>query len=177
MNVLAIHRGELVAVSVIGIVLGAIALFLPDVTLLTVAILFGSYLVVSGIFRVSVAAFSRDSGAGARWLGGVLGVLLVAAGVYCLVSPERSLSVLAFVIGFGFVAEGIIDVMAGIQGIVSPTWLAVVSGVVSIIAGIVTFTLPGLALSAFLVVGAVLLIAVSVSTLLTLPRKNTVASM
>ena len=47
----------------------------------------------------------------------------------------------------------------------------------SIIAGVITFTLPGLAISAFLVFGAVLLIAVSVSTLLTLPRKNTVAAM
>jgi uncharacterized membrane protein HdeD (DUF308 family) len=176
-NVLAIHRGELVAVSIIGIVLGGFALFWPDATLFTVAILFGIYLVVSGVFRITVAALARDSGAAMRWLGGILGVLLVAAGVYCLVSPERSLAVLAFVIGFGFVAEGIIDLMAGIQGIVSPTWLAVVSGVVSIIAGVITFTLPGLAISAFLVFGAVLLIAVSVSTLLTLPRKNTVAAM
>jgi uncharacterized membrane protein HdeD (DUF308 family) len=176
-NFLAVHRGELVAVAIIGIVLGAIALFWPDATLVTIAILFGIYLVASGVFRVTVAALARDSGRAMRWLGGILGVLLVVAGVYCLASPERSLAVLAFVIGFGFVAEGIIDLMAGIQGIISPTWLAVVSGVVSIVAGVITFTLPGLAISAFLVFGAVLLIAVSVSTLLTLPRKNTVAAM
>jgi uncharacterized membrane protein HdeD (DUF308 family) len=176
-NFLAVHRGELVAVAIIGIVLGAIALFWPDATLVTIAILFGIYLVASGVFRVTVAALARDSGRAMRWLGGILGVLLVVAGVYCLASPERSLAVLAFVIGFGFVAEGIIDLMAGIQGIISPIWLAVVSGVVSIVAGVITFTLPGLAISAFLVFGAVLLIAVSVSTLLTLPRKNTVAAM
>ena len=55
--------------------------------------------------------------------------------------------------------------------------LAFVSGVISIIAGIVTFTLPSLAVSAFLIFGAILLIVVSVSTLLTLPRRHSVASM
>jgi hypothetical protein len=49
--------------------------------------------------------------------------------------------------------------------------------VVSLIAGIITLTLPSLAVSAFLIFGAILLIIVSVSTLLTLPRKHSVASM
>jgi hypothetical protein len=48
--------------------------------------------------------------------------------------------------------------------------------VVSIVAGVAAFLLPGLAVATFLIFGAVLLIAVSVSTLLTLPRRNTVAS-
>jgi len=100
----------------------------------------------------------------------------VVAGIYCLASPERSLLVLAFVIGFGWIAEGIVDIVAGIQGIVSPRWLAIVSGVISLIAGIVTFTLPSLAVSAFLIFGAIMLIVVSVSTLLTLPRKHSVAT-
>ena len=74
------------------------------------------------------------------------------------------------------IAEGIVDIVAGIQGIVSPRWVGIVSGVISLIAGIVTFTLPGLAVSAFLIFGAIMLIVVSVSTLLTLPRKHSVAA-
>ncbi|GAB3606814.1 hypothetical protein GCM10027413_22230 [Conyzicola nivalis] len=174
---ISVHRGELVAVAVVGIVLGIIALVWPNATLVTIAIVFGIYLVVSGIFRITVAFLAHDSTTGMRWLTGILGLLVVAAGVYCLASPERSLIVLAFVIGFGWIAEGVIDIMAGIQGVVSPRWLALVSGVISIIAGIVTFTLPNLAVSAFLIFGAILLIVVSVSTLLTLPRRHSVASM
>jgi uncharacterized membrane protein HdeD (DUF308 family) len=173
---LAIHRGEVVAVAIIGLVLGIIALVWPEATLVTIAIVFGIYLVSSGIFRITVALLSHDSTTSLRWLSAVLGILVVAAGVYCLASPERSLAVLAFVIGFGWVAEGVIDIMAGVQGVVSPRWLALVSGVVSIIAGIVAFLLPGLAIATFLLFGAILLIVVSVSTLLTLPRRNTVAS-
>jgi uncharacterized membrane protein HdeD (DUF308 family) len=174
---ISIHRGEVVAIAVIGIVLGVLALVWPSATLFTVAIVFGIYLVASGVFRITAAFLSHDSGTGLRWLTGILGALLVAAGVYCLASPERSLVVLAFVIGFGWIAEGIIDLMAGIQGVVTPRWLAILSGVVSVIAGIVVFTLPALAVSAFLAFGAVLLIIVSVTTLFTLPRKHTVATM
>lgn len=173
---LSVHRGEVVAVAIVGLVLGIVALIWPQATLVTVAIVFGIYLVVSGIFRLTVAFLAHDTATGMRWFTGILGLLVAAAGVYCLLSPERSLVVLAFVIGFGWIAEGVIDIMAGIQGVVSPRWLAIVSGVISLIAGIVTFTLPGLAVSAFLIVGAILLIVVSVSTLLTLPRKHSVAS-
>jgi len=173
---LTIHRGELIAVAIVGLVLGIVALVWPGATLVTVAIIFGIYLVVSGIFRITVAFLARDSGTGMRWLTGILGLFIVVAGIYCLASPERSLLVLAFVIGFGWIAEGIVDIVAGIQGIVSPRWLAIVSGVISLIAGIVTFTLPSLAVSAFLIFGAIMLIVVSVSTLLTLPRKHSVAT-
>jgi uncharacterized membrane protein HdeD (DUF308 family) len=59
---------------------------------------------------------------------------------------------------------------------VSPSWLALASGAVSIIAGIVAYLLPGLAVATFLTFGAILLIVVSASTLLTLPRRYTIAS-
>jgi uncharacterized membrane protein HdeD (DUF308 family) len=173
---LTIHRGELVAVAIVGLVLGILALVWPGATLFTIAIIFGIYLVVSGIFRITVAFLAHDTTTGMRWLTGILGLFIVAAGVYCLASPERSLLVLAFVIGFGWIAEGIVDIVAGIQGIVSPRWLAIVSGVISLVAGAITFTLPGLAVSAFLIFGAIMLIVVSVSTLLTLPRKHSVAT-
>ena len=174
-RILALHRGEVVAIAVVGLVLGIVALVWPNVTLATIAIVFGLYLVLSGLFRLSVAVFSSTSSTGWRVLGAVLGVLLVAAGVYCLVNPAQSLAVLAWVIGFGWIAEGVIDIMAGIQGLASPAWLAIVSGMVSLIAGIITFTLPSLAIQTFVFVGAILLIVVSVTTLLTLPRKHSVA--
>jgi uncharacterized membrane protein HdeD (DUF308 family) len=173
---ISVHRGEIVALAVIGLGLGIVALVWPGATLLTIAIVFGIYLVSSGIFRITVSFLSHDATTALRWLSGILGVLLVAAGVYCLASPERSLLVLAFVIGFGWIAEGVVDVMAGVQGVITPRWLALVSGAVSIIAGVVAFTLPGVAVATFLLLGAILLIVVSISTLLTLPRRFTVAS-
>lgn len=166
-------KGTLVAVAVIGIVLGILALVWPGATLLTVALLFGSYLVVAGVFRV-IAAITTDSlGSGVRWLLGVLGVLVIVAGVFCLANPFRSLIVLAFVIGFGWIFDGMVDVTAGATGMtLGPRWLAIVSGVVSIVAGVIVFLLPGLAVTTFVLFGAVLLIVVSATTLLTLPFRT-----
>jgi len=168
-----LHRGELIAVAVIGILLGAVALIWPDATLLTVAIIFGSYLVVSGVFRITAAFLAEGLSTPLRWLTGLMGLLVVVAGILCLADPFQSLVVLAFVIGIGWIAEGIVDVMAGFERTVAPRWLAFVSGSVSILSGITMFVLPVLAVAAFVTVGAVLLIAVSVTTLLTLPRSRT----
>lgn len=169
LGVLTIHRGQLVAVAIIGIILGLIGLFLPGVALITVAILFGIYLVASGIFRINAALLAHNLSAGVRWLTGLLGVLVVVAGVICLADPFRSLVVLAYVIGIGWIAEGIVDLMAAVQGSVHPRWFGWVSGVVSIVAGIVIFVLPAVGVATFVFIGAILLLFVSVSTLLTMP--------
>jgi uncharacterized membrane protein HdeD (DUF308 family) len=171
LGVLTIHRGQLVTVAIIGIILGLIGLFLPGVALITVAILFGIYLVASGIFRINAALLAHSLSAGVRWLTGLLGLLVVVAGVICLADPFRSLVVLAYVIGIGWIAEGIADIMAAVQGSVHPRWFGWVSGVVSIIAGIVIFVLPAVGVATFVFIGAILLLFVSVSTLLTMPRR------
>ncbi len=170
LGVLQIHRGQLVAVAIIGIILGVIGLFFPGGALLTIAILFGIYLVASGIFRINSALLAHGLSAGIRWLTGILGVLVVVAGVICLSDPFQSLVVLAYVIGIGWIAEGVIDIMASVQGSTRPRWLGWVSGLISVVAGIVVFVLPALAITTFVFIGSILLIIVSISTLITLPR-------
>ncbi len=171
-GVLRIHRGELIAVAIIGLTLGVIGLIWPAATLLTVAMLFGSYLIASGIFRITAAFVSEGIGTGLRWLTAIMGLVVILAGILCLANPYGSLVVLAFVIGIGWIAEGVIDIMGGLGRSGAARWLWIVSGAVSGIAGIVAFVLPALAIATFVTVGAVLLIAVSVTTLLTLPRRG-----
>jgi uncharacterized membrane protein HdeD (DUF308 family) len=171
LGVLQIHRGQLVAVAIIGIILGLVGLFFPGAALLTVAILFGIYLVASGIFRINSALLAHSLSPGIRWLTGILGVLVVVAGVICLSDPFQSLIVLAYVIGIGWIAEGVIDIMAAVQGSTHPRWLGWVSGLISVIAGIIIFVLPALAVTTFVFIGSILLLVVSISTLITLPRK------
>jgi uncharacterized membrane protein HdeD (DUF308 family) len=166
-----LERGWIIGAAIVGIVLGILALVWPGATLLTVAILFGSYLIVSGVFRLTVAFTAHRLSTGMRWFIGVLGGIVVLAGIFCLSDPAGSLLLLALVIGIGWIMEGIADIAGGAMGTShAPRWLAILSGVVSVIAGIVIFFLPGLALATFVLIGAILLIVVSVTTLLTLPR-------
>ena len=169
-SVLALHRGQLIAVSIIGIILGLIGLFFPTAALLFIAIVFGIFLVASGIFRINAALITHSLPAGIRWLSAILGILIVAAGVICLADPFQSLVVLAYLIGIGWVAAGISDVMAAIQGSVRPRWFGWVAGIVAILAGIVMFVLPALSLATFLLWASALLIVVSVAALLSIPR-------
>ncbi len=164
-------RTALIVSAVLGIVLGILALIWPGVTLLTVAFLFGAYLVVAGVFRLVFAFAAEGVGGGTRWLIGILGALVLVAGIIALANPFSSLLAIAIVIGLGWIFEGVMDLVGAATGhIRAPRWLTVLSGVVSVIAGVVVLFLPGAALATFVLWGAILLIVVSVTTLLTLPR-------
>lgn len=170
-GMLKVHKGQLIGVAIIGGIIGIVGLVFPGAVLLTVAILFGTYLVFSGIVRITSAFVTEQLSPGLRALTGVLGVLVVIAGILCLSNPFESLVILAIVIGVGWIMEGIIDVALGVRGIISPRWFGWVSGVVSIAAGVAMFVLPAAGIASLVLIGSILLIAVSVTTLLTLPRK------
>ena len=175
-GLLRVHRGQLVTVAVIGLVLGIIAILFPGATLLTVAILFGIYLIASGLFRITAAFVAEQMGTGMRWLSGIMGLLIVAAAVICLSNPFQSLVVLAVVIGAGWILEGVVDLAAGVRGTIQPRWFGWVSGIVSIAAGVAMFVLPAAGVLALVSIGGILLIVVSATTLLALPRKPKTAA-
>jgi len=171
-GLLRVHRGQLIAVAMIGLVLGVIGLLFPGATLLTVAIIFGVYLIASGIFRITAAFVANNLDSSMRWVTGVLGLLIVIAGILCLSNPFQSLVALAIVIGIGWILEGIIDLVGGVRGTIHPRWFGWLSGIVSMAAGVAMFVLPAADIFSLVAIGAVLMIAVSITTLLTLPRKN-----
>ncbi|WP_165069647.1 HdeD family acid-resistance protein [Marisediminicola senii] len=172
LGMVRVQRGQLVAVAVIGIVLGVIGLIFTDATLLTVAVLFGSYLIASGIFRITAALIDDTLSTGLRWFTGVMGLFVIIAGILCLANPYESLVVLALVIGIGWIAEGVVDMMVGLRSTGTPRVLGLVSGIISIAAGVAMFVLPAAGIASLVLIGSVLLIVVSVTTLLTLRRKN-----
>lgn len=169
-SILALHRGQLIAVSVIGLILGLIGWFFPVPGLLFVAIVFGIFLVASGIFRINAALLTHSLPAGIRWLSALFGLIIVAAGVICLADPFQTIIVLAYLIGIGWVAAGISDVMAAVQGSARPRWFGWVSGIVAILAGVVMFVLPAAGAESLLLVASILLVVVSLTALLSLPR-------
>ncbi|MBJ7289634.1 DUF308 domain-containing protein [Williamsia sp.] len=165
-------RAGLISTSVLGIVLGIIALVWPGPTLLVVAVLFGISLILTGAYRLSIAFSAKGLPTGLRVVFGVVGAIILIAGVLCLFDPAESLVLLAIVIGVGWIFQGVHDLMSDRAGTHNvPRWVLVLSGAISIIAGIVVITLPGLAIGTFITFGAILLIVVSVVNLLTLPRK------
>ena len=172
-SALALERGFVLATAITAIVLGIIAVFWPTVSLVTVGLLFGAYLIVSGVFRIVLAISSQTLRTGVRWFIGIMGALVLVAGVLALANPAQSLVVLALFIGIGWIVDGIAAMVGGFTGRTAlPRWLAVVTGVVSVIAGIVIFFLPTLAIATFVLIGGWILIAIGVATLFSLPPKK-----
>ncbi len=168
---LQLHRGETLTIAVVGIIVGVMALIWQDATLVLIGVLFGAYLIVAGIVRISAAMVSRHVRGGQRFLIGLLGLLILVAGVMCIADPTQSIVLLAFVIGVGWIANGVIDLIGAAARTIYPRWFGVIGGLFSLLAGLVALTLPVLTLQAFVVVGAILLIAISIMSLLTLPRR------
>lgn len=168
---LSIERSLIISLAVAAIVLGIIALVWPGITVSIVALLFGIFLVLSGILRIVIAFTATGASTGLRWFTGILGLLVVAAGIACLNDPTKSIIFIAYVIGFGWIFGGVADLLGGIRGGgAAPRALTIIGGVLGILAGIAIMLVPTLALSAFVVVGGILLIVVGIGTLVTAPK-------
>jgi uncharacterized membrane protein HdeD (DUF308 family) len=171
-ELVAAVRSMMIVTSIVGIVLGIIALVWPAATLFVIGILFGISLIVAGLFRLYTAFASSLLSGGWRFVLGLIGALILIAGIIALFNPEESLLFLAIFIGVGWIFQGVADLSHAVAGSLhTPRWLLVLSGVVAIVAGIVMLFIPGLALATFLWVAAIMLIVVSVVTLFTLPKK------
>lgn len=165
-------RTALIVTSVIGIIMGVIAVVWPGVTVLILGILFGISLVVAGVFRVAQAFAASFLSGGIRAFLGFVGVVMVIVGILALFSPAYdAVYLLALFIGIGWIFQGFNDLFsAGSRSQHAPTWFLIFSGVVSVIAGIAMITAGNFALSVFVWVGGIMLIVISVATLLTLPK-------
>jgi uncharacterized membrane protein HdeD (DUF308 family) len=170
-------RALRIAFGVGTVALGIVALFWPQVTLTAVAILFGIQLIVAGALRIATAVTSK---AVEGWLRAVLflvGILVLLAGVLCLRNPFVSLLGVAVLISFGWMVNGIMELLAATSPEVpGARWLHVLLGIVSIVGALVVLFWPGLALLTFNIIGGWLLIifgAMSAWSALREPRTAT----
>jgi uncharacterized membrane protein HdeD (DUF308 family) len=150
-------RVALVVSGLVAILVGILILAQPGVVLTVVGWLFGLFFIVTGVLRVGRSVGVRNENAGLRWISGILGVLLVAAGIVILLNPGFGVEVLAMVIGIAWIIEGAAALAAFAPD--SSRWLGVLYGVLSIVAGALVLILPSLAVDVFLLVAAIMLIA------------------
>ncbi|WP_347957413.1 HdeD family acid-resistance protein [Gordonia aichiensis] len=159
--------------SLVGLALGIAVLVWPRASLAVVGVLFGIALIVAGVTRLFAAFALTRAPSSLRLLLGVFGGVVSAVGVLATINPSQSLVLLGMFIGVGWIVGGFQDLFgARLTQTMVPAWLVVVSGVVSVLAGIAMIVLPAVAtLSAILWILAVLLIVVSLVTLFTVPSK------
>jgi uncharacterized membrane protein HdeD (DUF308 family) len=128
--------------GLLAVALGAAVLAWPAKTLLLAAIIFGAYLLITGISQV-IFAFSLHVSAGGRVLLFISGAASLVLAILCFRSLANSILLLAIWIGIGFIFRGVATAVSAISDPTLPGrgWQIFV-GVVSLLAGIVMLAEP-----------------------------------
>jgi uncharacterized membrane protein HdeD (DUF308 family) len=136
--------------GLVAVLFGLAALFLPGLVLEVLILLFGAYALVDGVLAF-FAAF-RSSGRGMRRplliIEGVIGVLF---GLVTLFWPGLTALALVYVVAFWAIFAGIARIVMAItlRREIENEWSIGLSGVLSVILGIVLIALPGAGLLAY----------------------------
>ena len=136
--------------GLVAILFGLAALFWPGLILTVLIVLFGAYALVDGILAI-VAAFG-SSGRGMRrsllLIEGAIGILF---GFLALFSPGLTALALVYVIAFWAILSGIARIVMAImlRREIENEWSIALSGVLSVVLGIVLILLPAAGLLAY----------------------------
>jgi uncharacterized membrane protein HdeD (DUF308 family) len=130
--------------GLLAVILGVVILVWPGPSLVVAAVLFGVYLLVSGIAQV-FSAFSLPVSAGGRILLFISGAasLILAVLAFRHFGEGYAILLLAIWIAVGFVFRGVATTVSAISDPVFPGrgW-AIFFGIISILAGIVVLAYP-----------------------------------
>lgn len=153
--------------GVASLVLGVLVLVWPDASLFVVGLLFGVYLLVSGVLQL-VAAFGTHRTASLRVLAFVSGALSILLGLFCFRGPMQSILLLALWIGIGWLFRGITQTLAAASDSSMPArgW-QIALGVLTFVAGVVLIDSPFESVAVLTLVGGIWLLVVGVTEIVT----------
>lgn len=150
--------------GVFALVLGILLLVWPTISIVVAAVLFGVYLLVSGIAQV-VAAFGADETAGTRVLFFITGALSVVLAVLAFRNFGEGLGVLflAIWIGVGFIFQGVSETALGISYSDLPGrgW-QIFLGVITVLAGMIVLASPIDSIVLLAIVAGICLIVIGI---------------
>ncbi|HEY9523646.1 MAG TPA: HdeD family acid-resistance protein [Thermopolyspora sp.] len=128
--------------GVAAVIFGILALVWPGLTILALVVVFGVYAIVDGIFAL-VGAASGRLGESRTWMA-VVGIVGILLGILVFLWPGMTAFVLLMFIAAWFVVTGIFEIASAIRlrKVMRNEWLPMVSGVLSVIFGILLFLWP-----------------------------------
>lgn len=144
MHVLARNWWALALRGLFGVLFGLLTLAWPGLTLAALVLLFGAYALVDGVFAIIAAV--RAAEAHTRWLWlAIEGLAGVVAGLIAFVRPGLTALVLLYLIAWWAIFTGIFEIGAAIRlrKEIAGEWLLALSGVASVVFGILLLLFPG----------------------------------
>ena len=127
-------RGWFIALGIVMIVVGSVAIIFPYVATVSTKIFLGWFLIIGGIVQAVHAFWVKDWG-GFFWQL-IVGLLEVFAGLFLLVYPVAGIIALTIYVAAVFIVEGIIKAFLAFQLKPQAGWIwMLIGGIVSILLG------------------------------------------
>jgi uncharacterized membrane protein HdeD (DUF308 family) len=141
--VLAMNWWALALRGVLAILFAILTFSMPGITLAVVVLMFGAYALVDGVLAIISAV--RAARGNQRW-GTLLleGIVGIAAGLFTFFIPGLTLVFLIYLVGSWAIITGIFEIAAAIRlrRHIAGEWLLALSGVVSIVFGVLIYMAP-----------------------------------
>ena len=161
--------------GVAAIIFGLAALLWPGLTLLTLIYLFVLFLIASGLIDIVVGIFSI--GKHTRWfLTLLMGILELGFGVYLIRHTGVTIATFILLAGFILIFKGILEIVgAFIEGVTATEKsLAIIAGVIGVLAGVVILLQPSVTIAFVWVLGLFALISGPITIAIDLDVKSAV---
>jgi uncharacterized membrane protein HdeD (DUF308 family) len=156
--------------GIVGLVIGVLAFAWPGVTIAVLVGIFGVFAIVDGITNLMVGV-SRRRPISHPWAHILQGIVGICAGVLTFLWPGLTALVLITLIGAWAIVTGVLEIVAAIRlrREITGEWLLALSGILSILFGLIVFAFPGLGaigiawtLAAYAVAAGITLIALGI---------------
>ena len=114
--------------GVIAVLFGLLTFFIPGVTLISLVLLFGFYVILDGIFDI-VSAMKAP---GHHWPLLVEGIVGIVAGIVTFMWPGITAMFLLYLIAFWAILTGVLEIVAGIRlrEVIANEMLLILMGVI-----------------------------------------------
>jgi uncharacterized membrane protein HdeD (DUF308 family) len=137
--------------GILAVLFGIMAFTLPDLTVVTLVLLYGVYAFADGLTAIWVGGRAR------AWWFVLLGVLGVVVGVITFIYPGITAVALLYLIAAWAVVRGVFEVVTAIQlrKEINNEWMLVIAGVLSVLFGLALVANPAAgALAVVWIIGA-----------------------
>jgi len=129
--------------GIAAIIFGLLAFAWPGLTLVTLILFYGAFVLVDGVLAV-IAAITGGV-PGSRWWLAIIGLLGIAAGLVTFMMPGLTAVLLLLFIAGWAIATGVLQIIGAIQlrKEIDNEWTIGLSGAVSVLFGVIMLVAPG----------------------------------
>jgi uncharacterized membrane protein HdeD (DUF308 family) len=131
--------------GIAAIIFGALMFIWPGVSLLSLALLWGAFVFVDGIFSLGAAIAGDGKGASSRWWLALVGVAGIAAGLLTFFWPGKTAFILLMFLAVWALVVGVLQIVGAfrLRKVIQNEWLMGLSGLLSIAVGALLIWRPG----------------------------------